>query len=84
MQTVAILDETMVRFDQGPTDLPGAPSRWKLRRWASKGLRTPSGERVTLEWCYDGGKPVTSMEAWMRFQKAVNGETDNGEESKHA
>ena len=81
MKTTRILNETVCFLSEGHR-LPTKPPRTTLRRWALEGCRTPDGV-VTLEYCYRGRSPITSVEAFDRFLARVNGEevptTDAGQ-----
>jgi len=75
MQTVQILDETIVHFGEGRLMLKTKPSAKRLKHWATRGILSRRiGRRVFLDFCYDGGSPCTSLEAYDRFQRAVNEE----------
>jgi hypothetical protein len=68
------LEETTV-FCSEARRLKGKPSPDTLYNWRSEGIECrTSGVRVTLEWCLLGGRPVTSIEAYERFLKRINGE----------
>lgn len=74
MQTTRVLKETVIRCSHS-NKLAGKPSKDTLYDWRTKGIeRRCDGVVVTLEWCRLGGQPVTSLEAYERFHKRVNGE----------
>jgi hypothetical protein len=74
MQTTRVLDETIVHCSEGGK-LTGRPCQDSLYNWRKKGVKRRGDRKiVTLEWCYLGGEPVTSVEAYERFQKRINGE----------
>lgn len=73
-----ILKEQVVHFDDRKgRDLlsPGdrRPSRRQLLRWVTEGLvNRLNGERVYLEFAREGPSRVTSVQAWERFNEALN------------
>lgn len=79
MQTTKVLEETVVFLTQ-PSRLGSGITRGMLTHWTREGVlprrrgkiisRTP----VTLEWCLQGGQRVTSVEAYQRFTRKINGE----------
>lgn len=76
--TLAVLDETVVYFSK-PAKLPGRPAKSTLVNWKTRGVLAKRGPRspgplIYLEWAYIGGAVVTSMEAYERFQRGINGE----------
>ena len=78
MQTTKVLEETVIRQSERHR-LPGNPSVQRLTAWRLRGVKCrATGVRHTLEWCYVGGEPVTSLEAYERFNRRVNGENGNG------
>lgn len=73
MKTLAVLSETIVLFADA-RKLKGKPHWWDLRNWARYGLVSKfTGEKITLEWAVYGGKRCTSVEAFDRFLKKLNG-----------
>jgi len=78
MQTVRVLSETVIRAHQRHR-LAGKPHKCTLYRWRKRGTKHPvTGYLVTLEWAYLGGEPVTSLEAYDRFMRQLNGEVIEG------
>lgn len=79
MQTIDVLYETVVPLKQ-PSRLGKDISCDQLDHWARKGLmprrngKIISRERVTLDFCYRGSQKFTSVEAYQRFLKKINGE----------
>ncbi len=77
-----IFNETLIYCSE-PQHLPGRVTTDMLRDWRNKGLeikRGPKfGQRVTLDWAWLGGRPVTSLQAFARFQRQLNGEEEEGE-----
>jgi hypothetical protein len=76
--STGILKETVVYFSRA-ANLPGKPSKAVLVNWKDDGLQVKRSKRrppptVRLEYAYLGGQLVTSLEAYDRFQRRVNGE----------
>lgn len=69
--------ENLVCFDEG-RKLAGTPSTQTLYRWATVGLKprfeAEEGHRIFLEYCTIGRRSYTSMEAYDRFLRKLNGE----------
>ena len=73
MREIRVLDETIIFFCES-TKLKGRPRTHRLRYWAFHGARSNVADgRVTLEYAYLGSSPVTSVEAFDRFNQRVNG-----------
>jgi hypothetical protein len=75
MKTLSVLNESIVPFDDAHKVLRGMPTRHQLNNWVRNGLIvTINGvkQRVKLEFCKVGGRPVTSVEAYERFEEIVN------------
>lgn len=69
-----IMRETRVRLSEGRL-LPTPVSQRTLQKYIKVGQESRyTGEIVKLEWCQDGGRRVTSVEAFERFQLRLNGE----------
>lgn len=83
MQTTRVLQETVVLCSQ-PRELGAKISADQVSNWRTRGIlpRKSDGsvnrkaKRVTLEWAMQGGVPVTSREAYMRFCRRINGEEE--------
>ncbi len=78
MRNVRVLRETVIRLDEVPKRIEGAACAETLRRWANRGIQVKTGlhtgKVITLEFANSGGTPMTSIEAYFRFQAAVNGQ----------
>ena len=69
-----ILGETVIGFSEGREKTPGNPSYFQLWSWAKHGLLARKlAKRVTLEYCQQAGRYVTSLEAVERFYRKLNG-----------
>lgn len=77
MRDMRVLDETIVHLDDPDQRkmIRGNPSPKLLAAWIDKGVpaRYESGGRVHLDFAWIGGRRVTSVEAVLRFDQAVNG-----------
>jgi hypothetical protein len=74
--SLRILDETRINIEEAQRRLgtDDTPIHFTtVYRFMSYGRRTPSGQRVTLEYIRVGGKLMTSVEAIERFVAAING-----------
>jgi hypothetical protein len=72
--TTRVLYESIVYCSQSRS-LPGKPSADSIYNWRTRGVRCRrTHHRITLEWAYYGGQPVTSREAFDRFLRRINGE----------
>jgi len=79
MRTLRVLDETTISFAELRRRVPGIPGTRGLYKWTRVGLSVKAGrergELVSLEFAHRGGMPVTSMEAYHRFQAILNGQS---------
>jgi hypothetical protein len=74
MKHQRLLSETLIAFDQHK-ELPGKPTYAQLNAWRSVGMISRHGgvkRRVYLEMVKIGGRPHTSLEAYMRFEDLIN------------
>ena len=70
--TMSVMDETIVSFKDWHL-LPGCSSRQTLNGWIIRGLRASHGSKPCyLEWCKIGSTKHTSLEAYRRFNQALN------------
>ena len=74
MRTTKILQETMIPFADGKKLPIPTPPR-TLRRWRDGLVSKVNGQVVTLDWCYVGGIPYTSKEAYYRFMGEYNADS---------
>jgi hypothetical protein len=77
MNTMRVLDEDPIPLASLRAQISNPPKYRRLHRWVWFGLLIKAGprrgERVTLDHCFQGGTLVTSLKAYRRFLKAVNG-----------
>jgi hypothetical protein len=79
---MSLLDEETLTLRDAAKIIPGRRPGKKidfstLFRWANKGIRGPSGERVRLETLKAGGFLITSREAIDRFFTALSARPGN-------
>lgn len=67
-----VLNETVVSLKWIQEKHPTAISLRTVRRWCYDGLLDSQGRRVLLESARLGGERVTSVEAYRRFNLALN------------
>jgi hypothetical protein len=74
--SLQVLDETRIDVEEAQRRLgtDDNPIHFTtVYRLMSRGLKTPGGERVTLEHLRIGGRLITSVEAISRFVASING-----------
>lgn len=76
MRTMRVCRETTIYLSD-KNKLPHKVTLRTLRNWITRGLISDTGERVTLEYAKIGGALATSLEAYERFLKRLNGEDDH-------
>lgn len=78
MRTFAILTEDPIALGDLRKHVKRPPTYSVLWKWCRRGIQVKAGphcgQRVTLDYYSMGGTPVTSVEAYYRFLRAVNGE----------
>jgi len=74
MRTTRVLQETIIPFARKHSTYAMHPGYQSLYNWSHRGLKRGMNRRITLEWAYNGGMPVTSEEALSRFHKKRNKE----------
>jgi len=74
MRNQDVAQETLIGFKQGKKLADTAPSSSTITRWAKSGVNArDKGSRITLEYCYIGGRLYTSVEAYGRWIAKLNG-----------
>ena len=75
MQNSRIAEETYIFFSDAHKVLPGEPSINTVKRWTRRGMAgTGDGIFHRLEWCRMAGRSATSMQAYHRWLRRINGE----------
>lgn len=78
MRTFDILLENPVPLSELRRHIADIPTYRTLYEWCRTGVQVKAGPRkgtlVTMDFYHRGGEIVTSVEAYFRFQRAVNGD----------
>ena len=83
MRTFSVLLENPVPLSDLRRHIADLPTYDTMYKWCKRGVHVRAGPRkgtlVTMDHYNRGGEVVTSVEAYFRFQRAVNGDDQDAQ-----